>query len=138
VDLQKSKGLDTINKENKWCDSGMAVASLLWRVDEVRVRFGDKSLRNKICRARLRRRRKVVLRTLQYVDGERRAVEGNSVWKSAAAQQRRKKLLDKVHGWYDKEAKKIEMVLVRISEPSEERVATRSKAKRESLRHDRV
>jgi hypothetical protein len=83
------------------------------------------------------RRRKVVVRTLEYVDGERKTVDDNRVWKSASAQQKRKNLLEKIRGWYDKEAKKIDTVLARISEPSE-RVATRSKAKREGLHHDRV
>jgi hypothetical protein len=78
------------------------------------------------------RRRKVIVRTLEYVDGERKIVDSNQVWKTSRAQQKRKNLLDKIHGWYDKEAKKIDMVLARMSEPAR-RVAKRAKAKHERL-----
>jgi hypothetical protein len=82
------------------------------------MRFGNKSSRNKICQARLTRRRKVVVQTLEYVNGERKTVDSNRVWKSQAALTNRRKLLDKIHGWYDKEAKKIDTVLARLDEPA--------------------
>jgi hypothetical protein len=96
------------------------------------MRFGNKSSRNKICQARLTRRRKVVVRTLEYVDGERKTIDSNRIWKSPSAQQRRRSLLNKLHGWYDKEAKKIDMVLARLSEPARP-VAKRAKPKHERL-----
>jgi hypothetical protein len=78
------------------------------------------------------RRRKVVVRTLEYVDSERKIVDSNQVWKTPRAQQKRKNLLDRIHRWYDEEAKKIDMVLARMSEPAPG-VAKRAKAKQERL-----
>jgi hypothetical protein len=101
-------------------------------VNEVRVRFGNQFSRNKLCHARLTRRRKIVGQTLQYVDREQKAVDSNRAWKNQAAQQRRKNLLNKIHGWYEREAKKIDSVVARLTEPAPP-VAKRAKAKHERL-----
>ena len=47
-------------------------------------------------------------------------------------QQRRKNLLNKIHGWYDKEAKKIDSVLARLTEPAPP-LARRARAKHERV-----
>lgn len=64
------------------------------------------------------RRRKVVVRTLEFLDAERKIVNTNEQWKSLSTQRKRMRLLDEIHGWYDKEVKKIDTVLGRLSQPS--------------------
>jgi hypothetical protein len=80
----------------------------------------------------LTRRRKVVVQTRDYVDGERKNVESNRVWKSAAAQRRREDLLNTIYGWYAKEAKKIDSALARLNEAAPP-VVKRAKAKHERV-----
>lgn len=80
------------------------------------MRFLD-NLRYRICCDRLRRRRKVVVRTLNYLDAERKIVDTNGQWENPWVQRNRMWLLDKIHRWYDKELKKIDTVLGRLSQP---------------------
>ena len=82
------------------------------------MRFLDTPSRYKICRSRLLRRRKVVVRTLEYLDAERKIVDSNTEWRSPSAQRKRKRLLDEIHAWYDTEVKKIDSVLARLNQPS--------------------
>lgn len=70
------------------------------------------------CRDRLVRRRKVVVRTLDYLDGERNIVDANQQWKNPLVQRNRKRMLDQIHDWYDGELKKIDMTLDRLNQPS--------------------
>lgn len=74
--------------------------------------------RYRLCRDRLVQRRKVVARTLDYLDTERNRVDTNRQWGNRSAQPSRRRLLDEVHGWYDKEVKKIDMTLERLNDPS--------------------
>jgi hypothetical protein len=60
----------------------------------------------------------VVVRTLDYLDAERNIVDANRQWKNPSARRNRKRLLDKIHGWYDVELKKIDTVLDRLNHPS--------------------
>lgn len=76
------------------------------------------SLRYSPCRDRLLQRRKVVARTLDYLDGERNIVDANQQWKNPSVQRNRKRLLDQIHDWYDVELKKIDTTLNRLNQPS--------------------
>jgi hypothetical protein len=81
------------------------------------MRFLD-NLRYGICRDRLIRRRVVVVRTLAFLGAERNLIDASPHWNNPSSQQIRKRLLDKIHGWYDLELKKIDAVLARVSRPS--------------------
>jgi hypothetical protein len=78
----------------------------------------DENWKYALCRGRLIRRRKVVARTLDYLDTERNRVDTNRRWGDPSAQPGRKRLLDEVRGWYDKEVKKIDRTLDRLNRPS--------------------
>jgi hypothetical protein len=69
------------------------------------------------CCNRLIQRRKVVVRTLHYLAAERKIV-ANQHWKNPLAQQNRRRLLEEIHGWYDIELKKIDIVLDRLNYPT--------------------
>jgi hypothetical protein len=75
-------------------------------------------LRYSICRDRLIRRREVVVQTLGLLRVERSLVEANRQWNNPSSQRTRRRLLDKIHGWYDLELKKIDDVLGRLSHTS--------------------
>jgi hypothetical protein len=64
------------------------------------------------------RRRKVVVRTLDYLEGERRIMATNRQWRNPSAPRNRQRLLAQIHGWYDVELKKIDTVLDRLNHPS--------------------
>ena len=74
------------------------------------MRF-DTDRRWALCRNRLMQRRKVVVRTLDYLNAEQKIVDTNRQWKNPSAQRNRRRLLDEIHGWYHIELKKIEIVL---------------------------
>jgi hypothetical protein len=67
-----------------------------------------------LCRDRLRRRRLVVVRTLDHIDAERSIVDINRRWKSPSTQQNRRRWLEEVYGWYVMELKQIDLVLDRL------------------------
>ncbi|HXV81734.1 MAG TPA: hypothetical protein VEG60_17775 [Candidatus Binatia bacterium] len=69
-------------------------------------------------RDRLVQRRKVVMQTLDYLEGERNIVDANQQWKNPSVQHNRRRLLDQIHDWYDEELKKIDMTLDRLNQPS--------------------
>ena len=74
------------------------------------MRF-DADRRWALCRNRLMQCRKVVVRTLDYLNAEQKIVDTNRQWKNPSAQRNRRRLLDEIHGWYHIELKKIEIVL---------------------------
>jgi len=74
--------------------------------------------RYRLCRERLMQRRNVVVRTLVYLDTERNRVDANRQWGNRSAQPSRRRLLDEVYVWCDKEVKKIDMTLDRLHDPS--------------------
>jgi len=78
------------------------------------MRF-DANRRYILCRDRLMQRRKVVVRTLDYLDSERNIVDTNWQWKNPSAQRNRRRLLDEIHGWCDIELKAIDMTLDRLN-----------------------
>ncbi len=80
------------------------------------MRFADNRTGYALCRARLVRRRTVVARTLQYIEGERRNLENNRTGKILPMLQKRRDLLDKIRGWYVTELKTIDSVLPRLNE----------------------
>lgn len=82
------------------------------------MRFAE-HLRYSLCRARLVQRRRVVVRTLDYLDAEREIVDANREWKTPSSQRERRHFLDEVHGWYDRELKNIDIVLDRLGTPVE-------------------
>jgi len=82
------------------------------------VRFLDKSSGYRVCRNRLLRRRKIVVRTLEFLDAEQKIAETNDEWQSLSTRRKRRRLLHEIHGWYDKEVKKIDTVLARLNHPS--------------------
>jgi hypothetical protein len=86
-----------------------------------------------ICAERLRRRRKVVVRTLRYLDAERKIVEANRQWKSPSARRSRRRLVEQIRSWYDAELKRIDTVLDRLEHPSI-RVASGSKSTAHAIR----
>jgi hypothetical protein len=63
------------------------------------------------------RRRKVVVRTLKYLDSERKVVDTNRQWKNSLVRENRRRLLDNLYGWYDLELEKIDAVLDRLTAP---------------------
>ena len=79
------------------------------------MRFVD-DRRWSLYRDRFMQRRKVVIRTLDYLDSERKIVDTNRQWKNPSTQQNQRRLLDEIHSWYDIELKKIEMVLDRLKD----------------------
>lgn len=81
------------------------------------MRFADKRSRNAQCRDRLAQRRKVVMRTLEYLYAERKSAQTNQTWKTAVTQRKRLNLLDEIYGWYDAELKEIDTVLDSLDEP---------------------
>lgn len=78
------------------------------------MRF-DADQRWSLCRNRLMKRREVVLRTLDYLDDERKMVDANRQWTSPSAQRSRRRLLDEIHGRYDTELKTIDVTLRRLN-----------------------
>lgn len=82
------------------------------------MRFADKRTGYALCRARLAQRRVVVLRTLQYIDLERNNLETIRTTRIRPALRKRRALLDKVHGWYDAELKRIDSVLLHLNDPA--------------------
>jgi hypothetical protein len=62
-------------------------------------------------------RRNVVVRTLDYIDAERRTVATNRQWENPAARRNRTRLLDRIRGWYHTELRKIDTVLDRLNHP---------------------
>lgn len=81
------------------------------------MRFADKPTRYAECYARLSKRRGIVVRTLEYLNAERKIVDASRVWITPSAQRRRRDFLDEIHAWYDAELKKINSVLERLNEP---------------------
>jgi hypothetical protein len=67
------------------------------------------------------RRRKVVVRTLKYLDSERKVVDTNRQWKNSLVRGNRRRLLDNLYGWYDLELEKIDAVLDRLTAPQSSR-----------------
>jgi hypothetical protein len=63
-------------------------------------------------------RRNVVVRTLDYLNDERRNVAINRIWKTSSTQRIRLSLLDEIRAWYDAELTKIDTVLKQVNEPS--------------------
>jgi hypothetical protein len=93
------------------------------------MRFPD-NLRYKLCRDRLMRRRKVVVRTLKYLDSERKVVDTNRQWKNSLVRGNRRRLLDNLYGWYDLELEKIDAVLDRLTAPQSCREIAQKKGSR--------
>ena len=86
------------------------------------MRFADQRRRYALCRERLMQRRNVVVRTLVYVNDERKNLKTNPPWKPSLTQRKRLNLLDEIYGWYDAELKKINAVLERApDEPHSEK-----------------
>lgn len=71
-----------------------------------------------LCRNRLMQRRRVVVRTLGYIDAERKIVDSNRQWMSPSTQRSRRRLLAEIRGWYDKELKKIDRVIEHLDQPA--------------------
>jgi hypothetical protein len=82
----------------------------------IRMPFADKRRKYALCRERLTQRRNLVVRTLDYLNDERKIVKTNRTWKSPVTQRKRSDLLDEIQGWYDAELKKINEVLERMNE----------------------
>ena len=82
------------------------------------MRLADKRTGYALCRARLAQRRLVVLRTLQYIDSERNNLETIHATRIPPALRKRRALLDKVHGWYAAELKRIDLVLLHLNDLS--------------------
>lgn len=74
--------------------------------------------RYSLCRARLLQRRRVVMRTLDYLEAEREIVDTNRQWKTPSTQQKRRRLIDEIHDRYDQELNKIDTVLDRLNDTS--------------------
>ena len=85
---------------------------------EEKMRLADKRTGYALCRARLAQRRLVVLRTLRYIDSERNNLETIHATRIPPALRKRRALLDKVHGWYTAELKRIDSVLLHLNDLS--------------------
>jgi RNA polymerase-binding transcription factor DksA len=71
-------------------------------------------LRDNLFRERLLKRRQVVVLTLRYIAAEKKMVDQNRQWKSASAEESRKRLLALLRDWYEDELEKIDSALARI------------------------
>lgn len=71
---------------------------------------------NETYRERLRKRRGEIIRTLEHVRNEQRAVDDNKDWIDQAAYESRLALLGSLINWYLKETERIDDALVRIAE----------------------
>ncbi len=79
--------------------------------------FADAHSRQALCRGRLDQRRNIIVRTLDYLDGERRNLDVNRVWIAPSSQRKRRDFLDEIHAWYDAELKQINAALEHLDEP---------------------
>jgi orotate phosphoribosyltransferase-like protein len=61
--------------------------------------------------ARLQRRRRNVLMTLEHLQHQQNEVDANTEWKDLCAQRRRTELLAELLGWYKSKLRRIDYVL---------------------------
>ena len=71
-------------------------------------------LLDNLLRERLLERRQAVLVTLRYLAAEKKVVDHNREWKSARAEESRKRLLALVRSWYEDELETIDSALARV------------------------